>query len=72
MLVRQTVPNRLSEYQPQSNVVIDATAPPGVDRIKVCFDLTSSKRKIPKEFLEAYVYPKPLIMRLLTKRVIAD
>ena len=50
MLVRQTVPNRLSEYQPQSNVVIDATAPPGVDRIKVCFDLTSSKREIPKEF----------------------
>ena len=31
----------LSEYQPHSNVVNDATAPAGVDRIKVCFDLQS-------------------------------
>lgn len=29
----------LSEYHPQASVVNDATAPPGVDRIRVCLDL---------------------------------
>lgn len=31
----------LSEYHPQSSVVMEAIAPPGVDKIKVCLDLTN-------------------------------
>jgi hypothetical protein len=59
----------LSEYQPQNKVIAVATAPPGVDRIKVCLELgyryTLEMQNV-YVFGSTYVYPKPLIIKLLT------
>ena len=49
---------RRSEYHPHAKVTAASTAPVGVDKIRVCLDLGTGDG--------FYVYPIPLIMRLLT------
>ena len=61
-----------SEYHPQNKVVKAATAPPGVDKIRVCFDLRNNciheyHRNDNIQRRDTYVYPNPLIIKLLTR-----